>query len=176
MFIFENHRCFDKYLNFSKNMVKKPVKKSTSSPTLPGLYEFDRIFDNFRRDMEKSFSSFPRIDFPSVPKMPETGCDVIDEGKQFRMKMNVPGLKKNEINLNVTDNSIEVTGEHKEEEKKKNYLRKERHSMSYYQTIPFSEKIVPGKVKAKVTDGVLDVTLPKSKPTPAPKKRTVKVQ
>ena len=92
------------------------------------------------------------------------------------MKMNMPGLKKNEINLNVTDNSIEVTGEHKEEEKKKNYLRKERHSMSYYQTIPLSEKVIPGKVKAKLTDGVLDVTLPKSKPTSPQKKKSVKVQ
>ena len=157
-------------------MAKKPVKKSTSSPSKSSFSEFDRVFDNFRRDLEKSFSSFPRIDFSSFPKLHETGCDVIDEGNQFRMKMNMPGLKKNEINLNVTDNSIEVTGEHKEEEKKKNFLRKERHSMSYYQTIPLSEKVIPGKVKAKLTDGVLDVTLPKNKPTPKPKKRSVNVQ
>jgi HSP20 family protein len=155
---------------------KKPVKKPASAPARSGLSEFDRIFDNFKKDVEKSFSFFPRIDFPSFPKLHETGCDVIDEGNQIRMKMNMPGLKKDEINLNVTDNSIEVTGEHKEEEKKKNFLRKERHSMSYYQTIPLSEKVVPGKVKAKLTDGVLDVTLPKSKPTPTQKKKTVKVQ
>ena len=157
-------------------MAKKPVKKLASTPRLSGFSEFDRIFDNFKRDMEKSFASFPKVDFPSFPKLSETGCDVIDEGNQLRMKMNMPGLKKNEINLNVTDNSIEVTGEHKEEEKKKNYLRKERRSMSYYQTIPLSDKVIPGKVKAKLTDGVLDVTLPKSKPTPAQKKKSVKVQ
>jgi len=157
-------------------MAKKSVKKLASAPAKSGLSEFDRIFDNFKKDMEKSFSSFPRIDFPSFPKLHETGCDVIDEGNQIRMKMNVPGLKKNEINLNVTDNSIEVTGEHKEEEKKKNFLRKERHRMSYYQTIPLSEKVIPGKVKAKLTDRVLDVTLPKSKPTSTQKKKAVKVQ
>jgi len=76
----------------------------------------------------------------------------------------------------VTDNSIEVSGEHKEEEKKKNYLRKERHSVSYYQTIPLSEKVVPRKVKAKLSDGILEVTLPKSMPTPTPKKKPVKIQ
>ena len=157
-------------------VAKKPVKKPASAPARSGLSEFDRIFDSFKKDMEKSFASFPRIDFPSFPKLHETGCDVIDEGNQIRMKMNMPGLKKNEINLNVTDNSIEVTGEHKEEEKKKNFLRKERHSMLYYQTIPLSEKVIPGKVKAKLTDGVLDVTLPKSKPTPTQKKKAVKVQ
>jgi HSP20 family protein len=157
-------------------MAKKPAKKLASLPSKSSFSEFDKVFDNFRKDLEKSFSSFPRIDFSSFPKLTETGCDVIDEGNQLRMKMNVPGLKKNEINLNVTDNSIEVTGEHKEEEKKKNYLRKERHSMSYYQTIPLSEKVIPGKVKANLTDGVLDVTLPKSKPTVAQKKKSVKVQ
>ena len=111
-----------------------------------------------------------------MPTVPHTSCDVIDEGNQFRIKMNAPGIKKNEIKLNVTDNSVEVTGEHKEEEKKKNYLRKERHSISYYQTIPLSEKILPDQVKAKLTDGVLDITLPKIKPTPTPKKRSVNIQ
>ena len=157
-------------------VAKKPVKKLASAPAKSSVSEFDRVFDNFRKELEKTFSSFPRIDFSSFPKLHDTGCDVIDEGKQFRMKMNMPGLKKNEINLNVTDNSIEVTGEHKEEEKKKNFLRKERHSMSYYQTIPLSEKVIPGKIKAKLTDGVLDVILPKSKPTPTQKKKAVKVQ
>ena len=133
-------------------MAKKIAKKSTSPQIRSSFSEFDTIFENFKKDLERSFSSFPKMDFPSLPKFSESGCDVIDEGKQFRIKMNVPGLKKNEINLNVTDNSIEVTGEHKEEENTKNYLRKERHSMSYYQTIPFSEKIIPGQVKAKVTD------------------------
>lgn len=171
----KNYILVNKSLRVLGTMIRKSVKKQTSFPALSSLSEFDKAMDNFKRDIEKSFWSFPRIDF-SLPKMPETGCDIIDEGKQFRMKMNVPGLKKNEINLNVTDNSIEVTGEHKEEEKRKNYLRKERHSMSYYQTIPLSEKVVSGKVKAKLTDGVLDITLPKIKPTPVPKKRSVKVQ
>ncbi len=157
-------------------MAAKPAKKPKTPTSLLGFPELDRVFENFRKDIERSFMTFPKIDFVGFPKIPDSGCDVIDEGKQIRMKMNVPGLKKNEINLNVTDKSIEVTGEHKEEEKKKNYLRKERHSMSYYQTIPLSERIIPGKVKAKLNDGVLDVVLPKSKPTPAPKKRSVKVQ
>ncbi len=155
--------------------IKKLAKKSSAiTPSLiSGWFDIDKSIDNLKTEMEKAFSSFPSI---SMPTMPHASCDIIDEGKQFRVKMDAPGLKKNEINLNVTDNSIEVTGEHKEEEKKKNFLRKERHSISYYQTIPLSEKIIPGKAKAKLTDGVLDITLPKSKPTPTPKKKSVKIQ
>jgi len=78
-------------------MAKKPVKKSASLPTTSSFSEFDKVFDNFRKDLEKSFHSFPRMNFPSFPKLHETGCDVIDEGNQLRMKMNVPGLKKSEI-------------------------------------------------------------------------------
>ena len=86
--------------------------------------------------MEKAFSSFPTM---TMPKMSHTSCDIIDEGKQFCVKMDVPGIKKNEIKLNVTENSLEISGEHKEEseEKKKNYLTKERSQVSYYRTCLF---------------------------------------
>ncbi|MFB5597618.1 MAG: Hsp20/alpha crystallin family protein [Nitrosopumilaceae archaeon] len=160
---------------------KKPVKKKSPTPSpfwSSSWADIDRTFDNFRRDLEKSFASFPAITMPSFPKMPETTCDIIDEGKQLRVKVDIPGVKKNEIDLNVTDNSVEISAKHKEEEeeKKKNYLRKERSQVSYYRTIPLPEKVLSGKTKAKLTDGVLNITLPKSKPTPKPKKKSVSVQ
>jgi len=156
---------------------KNAPKKSTGIIPLGGSSwtEIDRSIENFRRDMEKAFSSFPTI---SMPKMSHASCDVIDEGNQFRVKMDVPGIKKSEIKLNVSDNSIEVSAEHKEEseEKKKNYLRKERSGVSYYRSLPLSEKILSDKVTAKLADGILDITLPKSKPTEIQKKKSISVQ
>ena len=156
---------------------KKPVKRESSQTPFwtSSWMDIDKSIENLRKDMEKAFSSFPSI---SMPKMPETSCDVVDEGNQFRVKMDVPGVKKNEISLNVTDNSLEVSAEHKEEseEKKKNYLRKERSHVSYYRTLPMSEDVVSGKVKAKLTDGVLDITLPKAKPTKTQKKKSISIQ
>ncbi len=155
---------------------KKSTKSSAISPfRTSSWFDIDRSIENFRKEMEKALSSFPDI---SIPKIPQSSCDIIDEGKQFRVKMDVPGIKKKEIKLNVTENSVEITAEHKEEseEKKKNYLKKERSHVSYYRTLPLSEKVVADKVKAKLSDGVLDVTLPKSKPTKVQKKKTVSVQ
>ena len=156
---------------------KKPVKpESSSAPFWSSSWaEIDKSIENLRKDMERAFSSFPSF---SMPKTAETSCDIIDEGNQFRVKMNVPGVKKNEISLNVTDNSLEISAEHKEEseEKKKNYLRKERSHVSYYRTLPLSESVVSGKVKAKLTDGVLDITLPKAKPTKTQQKKSISVQ
>ena len=153
---------------------KLAKKRSATTPSLTSnWFDINKSIDNLKQEMEKAFLSFPSI---SMPKMNHMSCDIIDEGNQFRVKMDTPGIQKNEIKLNVTENSIEVTGEHKEEEKKENFLRKERHSMSYYQTIPLSEKIIPDKVKAKLANGVLDIVLPKSKPTPIPKKKAVNIQ
>lgn len=163
-------------------MAKKPAPKKKSSGITPswtsGWSDIDRSIDNLRKDMEKAFSSFPSIQIPSMPKMAHTSCDLIDEGKQFRVKMDVPGVKKDEIKLQVTDNSLEVSAEHKEEseDKKKNYLRKERSQVSYFRTLPLSEKVIGGKVKAKLTDGVLDITLPKAKPTVVSKKKSIQIQ
>ena len=160
-------------------MVQKPTKKRSSMfPSVSNFSELDRVFDNFRREFEKSLYSFPRTEFSSFPKFQEVTCDVIDEGKQLRVKVDLPGITKKEVVLNVTDSAIEIHAEHKEEseEKKKNYLRKERSSAVYDRIIPLPEKILSDKVKSKLTDGVLEVILPKSKPTPIQKKKTVKIQ
>ncbi len=156
-------------------MTKKLVKKQASLPAMPSFSEFDRIFDEFREDMEKSFFALSRTDFP---KFPETTCDVIDEGKQLRVKMSVPGVTKKEVALSVTDTAIDIRAEHKEEseEKKKNFLRKERSNVSYKRILPLPDKIIPARVKSKLTDGILEIILPKAKPTKIQKKRTVRVQ
>lgn len=153
---------------------KKPMKKSSIQTSTPNWFDIDRSIDSLRKEMEKAFSGFP----VSMPKMNHTSCDVIDEGNQFRVKMDVPGIKKNEIKLDVTENSLQISGEHKEEsqEKKKNYLRKERSHISYYRTLPLSENVIAGKVKAKLSDGVLDITLPKSKPTAIKQKKSISIQ
>ncbi|AFS81780.1 heat shock protein Hsp20 [Candidatus Nitrosopumilus koreensis AR1] len=158
-------------------VAKKPTKKpSVPSPFLTSSwFDIDKSINNLKKEMEKAFSSFPTT---MMPRISQTSCDIIDEGKQFRVKMDVPGIKKNEIKLNVTENSLEISGEHKEEseEKKKNFLTKERSQVSYYRTLPLSENIVASKVKAKLSDGVLDITLPKSKPTKTQKKKSVSIQ
>lgn len=168
----------------------KKSKKSTKKETHglapywgSGWPDMDRVFDNFRKDLEKSFTSFPSFSFPSmsmpaIPKMIPSTCDVIDEGDKLRVRMDVPGVKKDEIDLNVTDNSIEISAKHKEdvEEKKKNFLRRERSEVSYYRALPLTEKVKSDQAKAKLTDGVLDVTLPKITPTAKSKKKSIRVQ
>ncbi len=61
---------------------KKPAKKSSGISSFPtsSWFDIDRSINNFRKEIENTFSSFPEM---SIPKTLHTSCDVIDEGKQF---------------------------------------------------------------------------------------------
>lgn len=159
----------------------KEKKPDTSIELAPfwrvGWPELDRVFDNFRRDFERTFASFP-IGLPSLPTISSMSCDIVDEGDKFRINVDLPGVKKDEVKLNVTDNTVEISAEHKEqeEERKKNYIRKERKEIAYHRTLSLPEKVVSSKASAKLNNGILTIEIPKTSPTPKPKSSTIQVQ
>ncbi len=150
--------------------IRKSTQKQELSPAWPSFSwpDLDRVFENFRRDFERTLGSFPAIAMPSI----------VDEGDKLIVKVDVPGVNKKDIDLNVTENAIELSAEHveEEEEKKKNFLRRERSDYSYYRTIPLPEKVVSSKAKAKLADGILNIVLPKATPTKRPKKNSIRVE
>lgn len=153
----------------------KPKKSNDIAPAWPfNMSSIDRAFDNFRREFEQSLLTFPA--FPSIQPSPMR-CDIADEGDKYVIKMDVPGVKKEEIKLHVHDASLEVSAKHEEEdeEKKKNYIRKERSHVSFYRLVPLPQKVVSAKAQAKLGDGVLKVTIPKETPT-KPQTTTIPVQ
>ncbi|MDC8437825.1 MAG: Hsp20/alpha crystallin family protein [Candidatus Nitrosotenuis sp.] len=153
----------------------KPKQKSTELVSWPFQWSnLDNVFDNLKREFEKSFASFP----VTMPKMSSMTCDVADQGDRYEIKVDLPGVKKDEIKLNVSDNSLEISAQHKEEEeeKKKNYIRRERSQTSYYRAIPLPEKVLSDKTQAKLTDGILSVIIPKSVPVQKSKNATINVQ
>jgi HSP20 family protein len=159
----------------------KDKKSKTSIDISPfwkfGLTEMDRVFDNFKRDFERTFSSFP-MDFPRLPHVSALSCDIIDEGDRFHINMDLPGVKRDEIKLTISDNLVEISAEHKEheEEKKKNFVRKERKELSYHRTLPLPEKVISSKATAKLNNGILTIEIPKTTPTPKPKFSSISVQ
>ena len=159
----------------------KPKKSEPSDqPMVPfwrqNWTELDRVFDNFRKDFERSLW-FPAMTFPSL-SVSSLSCDVVDEGNRYVITTEVPGVSKEDVKLNVSDNTVEISAEHKEEEeeKKKNYLRKERKSVSYHRALPLPEKVDSSKAKARLNNGILTVDIPKVNPTPKPKSTSIPIQ
>ena len=103
-----------------------------------------------------------------MPKMQTTApaINVKENSNAYTMEFAVPGIKKEfcRVNLNA-DGNLEVTIEnkleHKEEDKKQHYLRREFSYSNYQQTYVLPEDIVKDNIAAKVDNGVLTITMPK---------------
>ena len=103
-----------------------------------------------------------------MPKMKATApaVNVKEDAKAYTMQVAVPGIKKEfcRVNINADGNldiAIENKMEHKEEDKKQHYLRREFSYSNYQQTYVLPDDIVKDEIVAKVDDGVLTITMPK---------------
>ena len=103
-----------------------------------------------------------------MPKMKATApaVNVKEDAKAYTMEVAVPGIKKEfcRVNINADGNldiAIENKMEHKEEDKKQHYLRREFSYSNYQQTYELPDDIVKDNIAAKVDDGVLTITMPK---------------
>lgn len=84
----------------------------------------------------------------------------------YVMEVAVPGIKKEFCRVNIDDKgnleiAIENKLEHKEEEKKEHYLRREFSYSNYQQSYVLPDDVDREKVNAKVLDGVLEIALPR---------------
>jgi HSP20 family protein len=128
--------------------------------------EINRVFEQFG-------NSFGWIAEPGryAPAM-----DVRETDEAYIVEADVPGMKKDDIHLEVADNVLTITGERKDEkeEKDKNYHRIERHFGSFVRSVAIPGGIDSNKVSAKFENGVLTVTLPKPEES-RPRRIEVKV-
>ncbi|HHN64489.1 MAG TPA: Hsp20/alpha crystallin family protein [Nitrospirae bacterium] len=159
-------------------------KKETSKevvkvePTrLPSPFEeMERWFDEFFR---RPFSLFgpswlPRLRMPEIEEI-SPSVDIFEEGDDVVVKAELPGMKKDDIDVTLSDDTITISGEKKREEKveKKNYYRYERSFGSFSRSFRLPVDVQADKAKATFKDGILEIRIPK---TEEAKKRQRKLQ
>lgn len=103
-----------------------------------------------------------------MPKMKATApaVNVKEDANAYTMELAVPGIKKEFCRVNINaDGNLEVVIEnkleHKEENKKEHFLRREFSYSNYQQTYVLPDDIVKDQIAAKVDNGVLTITMPK---------------
>ena len=139
--------------------------------------EMDRWFDDLRNEFEQKFwgpiAPFGR---EGVLAARQPLVDLADNGREFILTAELPGVKKEDLDLQVTPEGIEIGAESRQEreDRGKDYAYRERSYSSFRRALPFPEEVLPDQVEAKLTDGVLEVRLPKKEPTP--KREPVKVR
>jgi HSP20 family protein len=137
--------------------------------------ELDRAFD------DPFFSSFRFPVFhgftPPEGVTWQPKVDVFEKDNRLVTRIDLPGVKKEEVKVEVADGRLTVSGERKieKEEKKDNVYRTEIEYGSFYRTVPLPEGVTLEDVKATFADGVLEVSVP-SPVRAEPKVRKVEIQ
>ncbi len=131
--------------------------------------EMDRLFQNSLAPWRPSGDNYPEGDWT-----PEV--DVIEEENSVIIRANIPGLKKEDIDLSVVDDTLILKGEKKQESevKKENYHRIERSYGFFQRGIPLPSAVDADKVEASYKDGVLEVKLPRKEEAKKAKKIAIK--
>lgn len=138
---------------------------------MAGLTQYDPFSDltNMHSQIDQLFSNLlggntNRLNAPAL--------DVYSDDKNLVAELNVPGFDKEDIDVNVHDNVLEISGQkHEKEEskgKKRNYLVRESYS-NFYRSLALPKRADGNNVKAAFDNGVLKVTIP-LKELPKPKK------
>lgn len=139
----------------------------------------------WERDMERMMDAF--FDRRMRPWWPERwlsrepmevsapAIDLYEEKDDIVVKVELPGMEKDNIQVNLSDHTLTIKGEKKKEQeiKEKNYYRSERAYGSFIRTLELPKDVHGDKVKASFKNGVLEVRLPK---TEEAKTREIKVK
>jgi HSP20 family protein len=137
--------------------------------------EFDRMFNE---------PAWPSFHWPLLRTKPRLegvafapAIDVFEKENRLVTRVDLPGMKKEDVKVEVTDGYLTISGERKAEaeEKKEDFYRCEREYGSFYRSVPLPEGVKLEDVKATFTDGVLEVSLPLPA-KPKAEVRTVEIQ
>jgi len=137
------------------------VTRKREDPTTLDLWD---AFDDLRREFERTLSGF---DFPSVsglldwPTGPE--IDLVEADNEIIVLADLPGVRKDDIELSIQGNLLTIKGEKKREEPSKSHkvVRTETWVGSFSRTISLPDSVNPDKVEAKLQDGVLRISIAK---------------
>lgn len=95
--------------------------------------------------------------------------NIRETDKSYEMEVVAPGLRKEEFHVNISDNMLTVSFEHKEEnkeeDKREGYLRQEYRMQSFSRSFTLDDTVDAEKISASYRDGVLHVSLPKKEGT-----------
>ena len=116
---------------------------------------FDRMFDDAFRDFWGGSNELGRHD--------AFRTDVIDEGSNYVLQAELPGFRKEDINIDLKNDLLTISASHNEEkneEDKNKYIRKERYYSSYSRSFRVNN-IEAGDIDASYNNGILEVKFPK---------------
>jgi HSP20 family protein len=135
--------------------------------------DFDRAFEGWPSFRWPAFRAWPALESAAwFPKI-----EVFEKDNRLVTKVDLPGMKKEDVKVEATDGQLAISGERRREteEKSDKVYRSEREYGSFYRAVPLPEGAKLEDVKATFADGVLEVSIPLPAKVEA-KPRTIEIQ
>jgi HSP20 family protein len=158
--------------------MKETKEKVELERRLPETFHPFRMMRRFTKDMERLFGDFGGFTFPTFFKpgfepfrteFEEIGwvppLEVLFNDGQFMVRAELPGLTKDDIKVEVTNEFLTISGERKleHEEKREGFYRSERNYGSFFRQIPLPENVKTDTATATFLNGILEITMPATK-------------
>lgn len=156
--------------------MKEETKKGKMEVALktPEMGNPFQMMRRFTKDMERLFEDFQgfrfpdffktdfvpfRMEFDNVEWVPQ--IEVLHNNGQFMVRADLPGLTKDDVKVELTDNLLMISGERKKEkeEKREGFYRSERSYGSFYRQIPLPDGARTENATAVFVNGVLEITI-----------------
>ena len=125
----------------------------------------NRTLRNLQREVDSIFDQFfgrGGDDETSAVWAPRTDLSETDDA--FRIRLDVPGMEKDDITINLQNNTLTVSGERSSERKEEGeeYVRVERAFGNFHRTFTLPDAVDAEKVEAAYDNGVLTINVPKT--------------
>ncbi len=134
----------------------------TSGANLMSFDELDNFFDGFL------LRRWPRLLDWNMPNLSETGfpeLDILDHEADIEVQAALPGIKKEDLDVSVTHQTITIgtsAKEEKQQEEKGKYFHREIIRGEFQRTLSLPDNVDSEKANARFKDGILKVTIPKA--------------
>lgn len=150
-------------------------------PSIFGERLFDDWMDDFPFGKEFEKAMFPAKD-PLYGKHAKNmmKTDVKETEKGYEVAVDLPGFKKDEIQLELNDGYLTISAEKgldkEEKDKKDKYIRRERYAGSMSRTFYVGESVTENDIHAKYENGILTLDVPKEEAKKVPEKRYISIE
>ncbi len=148
--------------------IRKGSEEIAPYPSREFQLDFDRLMRRFEREFDDFWAPPSRFMRSMMPwrEFQTPSVDLEDQGKEYHLTVDLPGFKKEDVNVEVTDDSVIVSAKRTRiaDEKNKTYVRHERSAQTYFRQIMLPESVRSDDAKANLNNGVLEILLPKKAP------------
>ena len=130
------------------------IKWNTTRPSI--FNDIDTIFNSIASDFptmyEQTASWFPKF-------------EVLNMDDSYRIRADLPGMVKKDVDIEVVNNKLTISGERKMNDNKTNRSYSEINYGAFTKSFNLPEDVVENKIKASMKDGVLALEIPRIEPT-----------